>query len=186
MTVPQAKQVTTLGRRQLTVLRATETELEVAVPPDYEAPTLGTALLLVENPDGRRYGFLISSSLFERPSGFLVHDKNTSETASNLANSTNTRFAAQASNGALLKEISAFGLSISPNPVSDALTLEMPAFAGVGRLSILNARGEEVLSGVIAGNERTQVDVRSLVSGAYFVRVVGEGVRVVSRMTVVR
>jgi uncharacterized delta-60 repeat protein len=172
-----------LGRRQVTVLPGgTDTEFEVAVPPDYEAPTFGTALLLVENPDGRRYGFLIGAPLFAPQTAFLVHGKNTSE----LASSTSTGLSARTSNGELLGQTSAFGLMLSPNPVSETLTLEVPAFAGVGRLSILNARGEEVLSGVIAGNERASVDVRSLVSGAYFVRVVGEGVRVVSRLTVVR
>jgi hypothetical protein len=172
-----------LGRRQVTVLRATETELEIAVPPDYQAPTFGTVSLIVENPDGKRYGFLIGAPLFVPSSAFLANSKTTSE----LASSTNTRSgAAQASNGELSGQTSAFGLSISPNPVSETLTLEVPVFVGVGRLSILNARGEEVLSGVITGNKRMQVDVRSLASGAYFVRVVGENVRVVTQMTVVR
>ncbi len=167
-----------LGRRQLTVLPGgTDIEFAVAVPADYPVPSFGTALLMVENPDGQRYGFLIGAVQFERPSAFLANDKNTSE----LASSANTRSQARTSSGALLGQ-----MSISPNPASETLMLETPAFTGVGRLSILNARGEEILSGVVTGGERTQVDVRSLVSGAYFVRITGNGVQAVARVNILK
>jgi hypothetical protein len=166
-----------LGRRQVTVLSATDTEIVVAVPADYPAPSFGTALLMVENPDGQRYGFLIGASQFLPPSAFLSNNKNTSE----LASGVNARGIRQANNTTLLGQ-----MSISPNPASETLRLETPAFTGVGRLSLLNARGEEILSGLVTGGERTVVDIRSLPSGAYFVRITGDGMQAVARVTILR
>ncbi len=55
-----------LGWRDVVVLKASDTEFEFAVPKEYyslSAP--GTISLLITNPDGQRYGFLISTSLFQ-------------------------------------------------------------------------------------------------------------------------
>jgi hypothetical protein len=77
-------------------------------------------------------------------------------------------------------------LGLSPNPVSETLIAEIPFFTGIARLQILNARGEEVISGMVSGGERLSFDVRSLASGVYFVRFVGEHIQTTRLITVVR
>jgi hypothetical protein len=76
--------------------------------------------------------------------------------------------------------------SLSPNPVSETLHVDAPAFTGVGRLQLVNARGEEVAALALASAERVAVDVRSLLSRVYFVRIVAPGVRAVVRVVVMR
>ncbi|MFY8000800.1 MAG: T9SS type A sorting domain-containing protein, partial [Candidatus Kapaibacteriota bacterium] len=77
-------------------------------------------------------------------------------------------------------------IGLSPNPVSETLIAEIPFFTGIARLQILNARGEEVISGMASGGERLSFDVRSLASGVYFVRFVGEHIQTTRLITVVR
>ena len=171
-----------LGRRQVTVLRATETELEISVPPDYEAPTIGAALFMVENPDGKRYGFLIGAPLFAPSAdGTFAEEKN----GSILANSTASRTQANTSNHALYEEF-----RLTPNPASDALTLETRAFTGVGRLQIMNMRGEEIISGEIVGNSiigtRQTLDIRALPSGVYVVRFAAGVTQAAQQIRIVR
>jgi hypothetical protein len=167
------------------LVRTSPAELEIELPRGFPRPSLTEEawVLLVENPDGQKYGFRLTPSLFYPPNGG-------SSSSSSNAVAPKVGAETQSANAIARTEASIVAgvgqMNISPNPVSEMLTLDAPAFTGVGRLSILNARGEEVFAGAITGGERSQVDVRSLPSGVYVVRVVGEGVRVVSWMTVVR
>jgi hypothetical protein len=178
-------QSVTVQNQSVLLIRTSPAELEIELPRAFPRPTFTEEawVLLVENPDGQKYGFRLTPSLFYPPNG-----GSSSSSSNALAPKVGAETQSANANARTAASIVAGvgQLSISPNPVSEMLTLEVPAFTGVGRLSILNARGEEVFAGAITGGERCSVDVRSLVSGAYVVRVVGEGVRVVSRMTVVR
>ncbi len=63
-------------------------------------------------------------------------------------------------------------ISIYPNPVSTHITIETPF---QGQLTILNLQGQELLNQQIT-EPKTQVDISTLPSGIYFVRVTGEGI----------
>ena len=176
-----------LGRRQITVLRASETELVVLVPADYSPPSLGTTSLIVENPDRQRYGFLIGAPLFLPPVSTATTEKNGSETASGST----TQKSLEANNG------EAWGqLHLSPNPTGETLRIELTSFAeGVSmreaRVQVVNARGEEVFSallGDVAANvsKRLTVDVRTFPAGTYIVKYSGNGARAMKQFTVVR
>ena len=167
-----------LGRRQVSVLPGgTDKEFEILVPSDFEAPIQGTVSLLVENPDGQRYGFLIGASLFLSSPILLQNMKEARE----IADAVHSSESAQASNGNFSDQLNVF-----PNPVSETLLLNIPAFEGTGRLSILNVRGEEILSELTAGNRCTFLDVRSLVCGTYFVRIVGADLLLLKQILVVK
>jgi hypothetical protein len=60
--------------------------------------------------------------------------------------------------------------SIYPNPSSTEITIESPA---KGQLSILNLSGKQLLQQEIT-EPKTQLDISTLPSGVYFVRVTGE------------
>jgi hypothetical protein len=56
-------------------------------------------------------------------------------------------------------------LSISPNPASNILTIQLPL---AGRYSIKNALGQELLSGTLSGDNSDQkIDIDSLNNGVY-------------------
>ena len=167
------------------LVRTSPAELEIELPRGFPRPSLSEEawVLIVENPDGQKYGFRLTPSLFY-PSNGGSSSSSSNAVAPKVGAETQSANAIARTEASIVAGVGQ--MNISPNPVSEMLTLDAPAFTGVGRLSILNARGEEVFAGAITGGERCSVDVRSLVSGAYVVRVVGEGVRVVSRMTVVR
>mgnify|MGYP002783568790 CR=1 FL=1 len=167
-----------LGRRQVTILPGgTDTEFEILVPSDFEAPIQGTVSLLVENPDGQRYGFLIGAPLFLSSPILLQNMKEAREIAAAVHNSESAQ---------LSKSNFSDQLNVFPNPVSETLVINIPAFEGTGRLSILNARGEEILSELTAGNRHTFLDVRSLVCGTYFVRIVSADLLLLKRISVMR
>jgi hypothetical protein len=162
------------------LVRSAPTELEIEFPSVFPRPRLTEEawVLMVENLDGQKYGYRITPSLFYplgASFGNSIAPKNTAETNSANAQTSTAR------NTALLGHI-----NISPNPVSELLVVDLAAFTGQGRMQVMNARGEELFSIECTGGERVSVDVRSLVSGAYFVRIVGEGVRVVKQIAVIR
>jgi hypothetical protein len=162
------------------LVRSAPTELEIEFPSVFPRPRLTEEawVLMVENLDGQKYGYRITPSLFYplgASFGNSIAPKNTAETNSANAQTSTAR------NTALLGHI-----NISPNPVSELLVVDLAAFTGQGRMQVMNARGEEMFSIECTGGERVSVDVRSLVSGAYFVRIVGEGVRVVKQIAVIR
>jgi Secretion system C-terminal sorting domain len=164
--------------RTVLLVRTSPAELEIELPNDFPLPRLTEEswVLMVENPDGQKYGYRLANSLFYPTSATLsssISPKNTAETNSTL------QYLSMSNNEALGQ------LLLSPNPASELLTIATPAFSGQGRWQMLNARGEEVMSEAVAGGEHTQVDVRSLPSGVYFVRVVAPGVRAVVRVAVV-
>jgi hypothetical protein len=57
-------------------------------------------------------------------------------------------------------------LSIYPNPTSNYITIEAPA---TGRISITNLNGQQLITRQIT-EPKTQIDIRNLPSGVYFVR----------------
>jgi hypothetical protein len=172
--------------RTVLLVRTSPTELEIELPSDFQRPRVDEEswVLMVENPDGQKYGFRIAPNLFY-PSGAGLSVSQSSNSTPKNSSATNAATASQniisTSNNALLGQV-----SVSPNPVSEMLTVSAPSFTGQGRWQMVNVRGEVVLSGVIAGGERLPVDVRSLASGGYVLRIVGEGVQVLSRVAVLR
>jgi hypothetical protein len=174
-----------LGWRNVVVLRASDTEFEFAAPQEYYGLTApGTISLLITNPDGQRYGFLISTSFFQLPTTFnaLIQQKNGGQMTNNSGNSPLPLPSAAVEE--VQMQIASF--MVLPNPVSETLIAEIPCFTGTGRLQILNARGEAVISGVVSGGARVQLDVRALASGLYFVRLVGENIQTTRQVTIVR
>jgi hypothetical protein len=62
-------------------------------------------------------------------------------------------------------------LKIYPNPAQETVTLELTDVAGVSNLSIFSADGRELINQPVT-NKNTVIDIRSLRSGIYFVRLV--------------
>ena len=78
-------------------------------------------------------------------------------------------------------------LGISPNPVSDMAFVQLPAFTGTARLSVINMRGEEVFSAdIAAANTVMQVDMNAFANGVYIVRIAGASIRAHQRMLIAR
>jgi hypothetical protein len=78
-------------------------------------------------------------------------------------------------------------LGISPNPVSDVAFVQLPAFTGTARLSVINMRGEEVFSAdIAAANTVMQVDMNAFANGVYIVRIAGASIRAHQRMLIAR
>ena len=68
------------------------------------------------------------------------------------------------------KNISENQLNIYPNPSSDNITIETPI---KGHLYILNLNGQELIQQQIT-EPKTQVDISTLLSGFYFIRLTSE------------
>ena len=67
-------------------------------------------------------------------------------------------------------------ISIYPNPASTHITIEIPY---QGQLSVLNLQGQELIIHQIE-EQKTRIDISTLPSGVYLVKVTGEkGVQVV-------
>jgi hypothetical protein len=153
-----------LGRRQVTVLAGgTDTEFVVAIPSDYIVPTFGTALLMVENPDGQRYGFLIGAPLFAPPSeGTLAENKETSTAQDSQA-------AAEHTNGTP-EFTGTQRLAVFPNPAQDMVIMSIPSSFTGKRVTV---RLVDVLGNVVLQTETTTdaetmtLPVQALAAGAY-------------------
>ena len=174
-----------LGWRNVVILRASDTEFEFAVPQEYYGLTTpGTISLLITNPDGQRYGFLLSTSFFQPPTTFnaVIQPKNGGQTTNNFGSSPLPFLKGASEETPRQPSL----LILSPNPASETLTAEIPCFTGAARLQILNARGEEMILGMVSGGEQLTFDVHSLASGVYFVRLMGENIQTTQQITVVR
>jgi hypothetical protein len=64
-------------------------------------------------------------------------------------------------------------LSLYPNPAIDKITIETSAVPAKSQLSIMNLNGQEIITHQII-EPSTQLDISSLPSGVYFVRLIGE------------
>jgi photosystem II stability/assembly factor-like uncharacterized protein len=64
-------------------------------------------------------------------------------------------------------------LNIYPNPASNTITIETSAIPTQSHLSISNLNGRELITRQIT-QPKTQIDITSLPSGVYFVRLTGE------------
>ncbi|TAE25449.1 MAG: T9SS C-terminal target domain-containing protein [Candidatus Kapaibacterium sp.] len=158
-----------LGRRSVQVVNASDIECEVLVPSDFALGGSATVLLTVSNPDGQRHGLLISGEAFSQ--GTASKEQGT-----------------ETSTEAALKEEGAESASLLrsyPNPATETVSVEVPASLKARRYSVVNALGEEVVSGTVQGNEALVLDVRRLVKGLYTVRVVGAS-RVRAAQVIVR
>jgi thermitase len=70
---------------------------------------------------------------------------------------------------------------VFPNPTSGKITIEFLKFAFPGHLSILNLNGQELLQQTIF-EPKTQIDINSLPSGVYFVRLTNDSAVEVCKM----
>ena len=64
-------------------------------------------------------------------------------------------------------------LSIYPNPATDKITIELSGKTELSNLVIVNVQGQEVLTQPTT-QPKTQIDITSLPSGVYFVRVTND------------
>ncbi len=65
------------------------------------------------------------------------------------------------------------GFTFYPNPANDKITIETSPSPVISQLSIMNLDGQEVLTRQI-NQTKTQIDISSLPSGVYFVRVTND------------
>jgi hypothetical protein len=64
-------------------------------------------------------------------------------------------------------------LNIYPNPLSEKITIELSGIPCTRQLSIMNLNGQEVMQYKIT-ESKTQIDITSLPSGVYFVRLTND------------
>lgn len=112
-----------------------------------------------------------------------VPDNQTTFTDSSVAKNTTYYYTVQSSNpkgvspqseivsfevGALSIESGEFpGLSVYPNPFSDALVIEMPTFVGEAQITLINALGESVLEERVRIQNRHSLSTHALPAGTY-------------------
>jgi hypothetical protein len=78
-------------------------------------------------------------------------------------------------------------IRVAPNPVRDVAQFHLPSFAGEGKLSILNVRGEEIWSASVrAENSPISWQAGATQPGAYVVRLVAERLRAEAQFIVAR
>jgi len=65
------------------------------------------------------------------------------------------------------------GITITPNPSSNKITILNLTITGITQLSIFNVSGEKVIERQLTDNE-IQLDISALTTGIYFVRVQNE------------
>ncbi len=66
-----------------------------------------------------------------------------------------------------------YNISISPNPATETITIEVPTTSQHIQLSILNFEGQKLLIHQIT-EHKTQIDISSLPKGVYFVRITND------------
>ena len=71
------------------------------------------------------------------------------------------------------------GINISPNPSTDKLSIT--GFSGKGEINIYNTVGEKVFKSEIQ-NPKSEIDIRNLPAGIYFVKVLAEEKMVVKKV----
>jgi hypothetical protein len=72
-----------------------------------------------------------------------------------------------------IHELQESRLSLYPNPADEKITIETSGVTKESNLSIVNIEGQEVLTRQIT-ELKTQLDISSLPSGVYFIRVTNE------------
>ena len=72
-----------------------------------------------------------------------------------------------------VKEQQESKFSLYPNPATDKITIELSGMTQGGNLTIVDIEGQELMQQRIT-QPKTQMDISSLPSGVYFVRVTGE------------
>ncbi len=166
-----------LGRQNAQVVNVSITEFELLVPSDFNLGGSATVLLFITNPDGQRYGFLISGEAFQAPGTTVIGNS-----TKGVESSTEAAFS-EVSDETSVETTSP--LRAYPNPATETVSVEMPQSLKARRYSVVNALGEEVLHGTVQGDEALTLDVRRLVKGLYTVRVVGAS-RVRAAQVIVR
>jgi hypothetical protein len=176
-----------LGVHNLSVLRASDTEIEVAVPTSIPRPSKGrTILLMVENLEGRRYGYLLGSDVFEPATETTTFHKNPQNlTNSEALNSVTSIITADHANEMFLSVFS------YPNPVvSDMeLIVRLPRDEYV-RVTLVDNLGH--MMAVIAetmlraGENRLQYNLSTIPSGSYSCLVKTMSGTITSRIMVTR
>jgi hypothetical protein len=75
--------------------------------------------------------------------------------------------------GVGINELQESGLSLYPNPASDKITIEKSPIPAQSQLSIMNVNGQELITQHIS-ERKTVIDISTLPSGVYFVRVTND------------
>ena len=72
-----------------------------------------------------------------------------------------------------VKEPQESRISLYPNPATDKITVETLGTTGKSNLAIVNLEGQRLITRQIT-KPKTQIDISSLPSGVYFVRITNE------------
>jgi hypothetical protein len=68
-----------------------------------------------------------------------------------------------------INELQGSGIKLYPNPATDKITVETSATPAINQLTIMDLNGQELITRQIT-EPKTQIDISSLPSGVYFVR----------------
>ena len=76
-------------------------------------------------------------------------------------------------------------LTVYPNPATGSVWVEIPNGLSNGSVSVIDSRGQSVLSNSpVRGEQRVQLDLSDLPGGIYFIRLNGSAVQAFEKIVV--